>query len=133
MEKIPLISSFFEAIPGVAAVYLFGSVARNRQTPQSDLDIGVLFEPSSVPEIFRQIEMRETLSGLLHQEVDLVVMNRANPILKHQIFKHGKLLLLKNKSFLLSFFTSSLNEYDDIKRVRAPIEKKLGQRRIYGG
>lgn len=130
---MPLIRSFFEAIPGVAAVYLFGSAARNRVTPHSDVDIGVLFEPSFVPEILRQIEMRETLAGLLHQEVDLVVMNRANPILKHQIFKHGKLLLLKNKRLLLSFFTSSLNEYDDIKRVRAPIEKRLGQRRIYGG
>ncbi len=125
------IIQFFETLP-VAVVYLFGSQAKEKFHPQSDVDIAVLYEVTAVPDVLSQIQIKQDLESLLKKDVDLVVMNRTNPILKHQIFKYGRLLLSKNKRLLNAFFSSSLMEYDDIKRVRFPIEQNLLGRRVYG-
>jgi len=44
-----LIATFFADRPGVAAVYLFGSLAAGTATPESDVDIGVLYQRGLEP------------------------------------------------------------------------------------
>ena len=39
-----IIANYFREKPGVAAVYLFGSVAKGRPGRGSDVDIGVLWQ-----------------------------------------------------------------------------------------
>lgn len=116
----------------IAAAFLFGSHAKKKSRDQSDVDIAILYEPNYLPEIFSQLQMKEDLENLLKKDVDLIVMNQANPIFKHQIFKYGRLLFCKNQRFFHQFFSYSLMEYDDIKRVRLPIEQNLLAGRCYG-
>lgn len=126
------IIGFFEKKKGVVAVYLFGSEAKKKGNKASDVDIAVLYEGSSVPDFHSKLEIQEALSSRLKKEVDVVVLNKANPILKHQVLKYGELLLNNNPSLVNTFIVRSLMEYDDIKRVRAPIEKNILKGRIYG-
>jgi predicted nucleotidyltransferase len=44
-----LVSFFQTARRDVVAAYLFGSAARGEDTPRSDVDIAVLFEPPPSP------------------------------------------------------------------------------------
>ena len=64
---------------GVAAVYLFGSVARGESRPGSDLDVAVLLEPAPERGAFESLRLglRAELESELGQEIDFVVLNKA--------------------------------------------------------
>lgn len=59
-----------EAKPGIAAVYLFGSVAAGRATPISDLDVALVFTPQ-VTEIERRQLASEVASALVRDLGDV--------------------------------------------------------------
>ncbi len=126
------IKNFFQSNPKVIALYLFGSEAKEKANAQSDVDIAVLYERNSIPTSLEILDIRSELESKLRRDVDLVIFNNANPILKHQIFKKGTLLLVNNRKLHNDFFVKSVMEYDDIQRVRAKITPFLLKGRIYG-
>ena len=69
--------------------------------------------------------MREgSLPGFLYdREADLVVVNDAGPIIGMQLKAGIRLFARKNE--YEEFFVRTLNEYDDLKRLRAPIEEAV--------
>ena len=109
--------------------FLFGSSARNCLRPSSDVDIGIFFR--TVPEIDSIDALREELSSVLRREVDLVVLNHASPILKMQILKNGTLFYAIDKKYFHQFFAQTVNEYDDLKRIRKNCEDSILKGRIY--
>lgn len=126
------IKDYFSEKNGVVALLIFGSHARNRETPQSDLDIAVLFARDSLPDLNKQLTFKADLENMARKDVDVIILNNANPILKYQVFKYGKILELKNRNLYEQFLVRSLNEYDDLKMIRRVIEESLSQRKIYG-
>lgn len=126
------LKKFFKNERGIVALYLFGSHAKKSKRIPEDVDVAVFYERGSIPNPRQTLEIQEKLAGLLKKDVDFVMMNRANPILKHQIFREGKLLLNNNPSHLNEFFARSVTEYDEIKRVRRPIEQSILKGRVYG-
>lgn len=126
------IKSFFKARADVWAVYVFGSQAKNKTSRHSDVDLAILFNPTNIPDFATKIELKESLSSLLKTDVDLVVMNTANPVLKHQIYKHGQIVLNKNARYTTGFWVKSLVEYCDLKISRSLIEKNILNRKVYG-
>ena len=119
----PVIQSFFARRGGVCLVFLFGSAAAGRLTPESDVDVAVLFVEK--PDPHRLNSLREDLGAALKRDADLVVLNEASPILRMQVLKHGKLLYSSASAQYSRFFTATVNEYDDLKRVRRPIEEAV--------
>ena len=111
--------------------FLFGSSARNCLRPSSDVDIGIFFR--TVPEIDSIDALREELSSVLRREVDLVVLNHASPVLKMQILKYGILIYSANKKYFHQFYTDTVNQYDDLKRIRKNCEENILRGRIYAG
>lgn len=126
------IADYFKQKTGVVAVWIFGSHAKRKTTKASDVDIAILFQADFIPDFRKQMEMKEELISLLKKEVDVLTMNKANPIVRHQVFKYGKVLLLNNPSQVNLFFVKSLMEYDDIQQVRRKIEKNILKGRVYG-
>lgn len=123
--------SFFKGRQEILLVFLFGSSARNRLRPSSDVDIGILFK--TAPEIKTMNALREELSSILGREVDLVVLNHASPILRMQILRHGILIDSRGKKNFHQFFTDTVNQYDDLKRIRKSCEENILKGRIYAG
>ncbi len=71
---------------GVSSMLLFGSLARNEQREDSDVDVCI----EMVPNLFNQAAVKLYLEELLGCEVDVVRMReRMNPVLKNQIQKYG--------------------------------------------
>ena len=130
-NKWSKIINFFEKISGVSAVYIFGSASKEGSHTPEDIDLAVLFETEKTPDIHGQLKMRESLTATLKEEVDLIVLNTANPILRHQVLR-GKLLVNNNRDAVNHFFVRTVLEYDDIKRIRKPIEKNILKGRRYG-
>lgn len=71
---------------GVRSLRLFGSVARNEQNENSDVDVCVDMQPN----LFLRIEMKDYLEQLLGCPVDVIREHKnMNAFLKTQIDKDG--------------------------------------------
>ena len=90
-----LLRKVFRAVPAIAAVYLFGSVARGTAAERSDLDLGLLFVSA------REDDERHRRLGDLAARleaaaaprvVDLVVLNDQGPVFCHEVLLEGRLI-----------------------------------------
>jgi predicted nucleotidyltransferase len=81
----------FAGCPGIRLAVLFGSRASGAPRPASDYDIGIL--PRD-PELSLSDELRlgSALSALVAREVDLVRLDRDDPLLGHEVAMVGILL-----------------------------------------
>lgn len=71
---------------GVKSLKIFGSVARNQDTDNSDVDICVEMEP----DMFKRYALKEYLEALFQKPVDVVRYRASlNPTLKSEIDKDG--------------------------------------------
>lgn len=83
------IHSVVESDPRVIGVYVFGSCADGTATPDSDVDLGVLFgEPSSVSD---RVRLADRLSDALEREVDLVDAGACGAFLALSIIRGERL------------------------------------------
>ena len=102
---------------GVAAVYLFGSVARGERRPDSDLDVAVLLESAPESGTFEslRLDLRGELESDLGRDVDLVVLNHAPPDLAHRVLRDAVLIIEPDPSARVRFEVRARNEYWDLK------------------
>ena len=127
-EKI--IQVFYTGREDVAAVYLFGSLLGSTYTEQSDIVVGVLYQPGSTPGIEQRLLEQAELSDLLEVQVDMVPLNQSSPILDYQVLKYGECVLCRDQRSVHSFFVRTLNEYFDLKRNRQIIEHSMHKLRV---
>ena len=72
---------------GVKSVAIFGSVAREEATPESDIDILVDF--SRTGGLFEFIRLKNYLEELLEHPVDLVTSDALKPQLRQKILQEA--------------------------------------------
>lgn len=82
---------FFQSRIEITAVYLFGSFGTEFEHPQSDIDLGILFNrPVTLPE---ELELDAALSlHVNHDRIDLVNLNRAPIALQFRALSEGVLV-----------------------------------------
>lgn len=74
---------------GVSSLKLFGSVARNQEREDSDVDVCVEMEP----DMLKRYALKEYLESILHKSVDVVRFRaNMNPTLKSEIERDGILV-----------------------------------------
>lgn len=114
-----VLREYFTRLPDIAAVYLFGSFARGRQGPNSDLDVAVLFmhvQKTKMQRFERRIDLELELEKLTGRNVDVIDLAIVPPVLQHQIRKHGLLLLEKDHRHRVHFEVASRRNYFDLAR-----------------
>ena len=88
-EYISIIKSFSDVIKsqfGVSSMRLFGSVAREEQTDNSDIDLCVVMKPNMI----LRIRLKHFLEELLVCNVDIVREHKnRNETLKREIERDG--------------------------------------------
>lgn len=109
----------------IIVAYLFGSKARGSHTPESDTDIAVLLSEAPEEMLEYYLDLADRISKAMVESVDLVILNNASPILKHQVIKHGKLLYSRDLTSRVEFEAKSEKEYLDFKRRRERYDKAL--------
>ena len=124
--------SYITNLNNLEAAFLFGSEASGHTHSRSDVDIAILFRIDNVPGTNRLLKIQDELTSLLKKETDIVVLNNASPIIRMQVLRKGKKLIVKNRKAYSSFFVRTINEYADLKKVRSVIENKITKGRIYG-
>lgn len=111
---------------GIRFVILFGS-ALNKEEPR-DVDIAVYLDRNGF-EIYNTLRERlaEAL-GVKSDDLDLVVLNRANPRFKLEAGLKGLPLFTAGLEVLTDFIAEALFEYEDYKRFKREYTQLLGQR-----
>ena len=90
-EMIKTIQDYFKTQP-VLKAWLFGSYARGEETPDSDVDILVVFDQKARVSIIGQATMMLDLEDLLNKKIDLVKEGTLLPFAV-QTVNHDKLLI----------------------------------------
>ncbi|MDO9509521.1 MAG: nucleotidyltransferase family protein [Thermovirgaceae bacterium] len=71
----------------VKALYIFGSVARDEAENTSDVDILVEFTPEARIGLFRFLQLKNFLEGILGCSVDLVTADGLHPMMRDSILE----------------------------------------------
>jgi hypothetical protein len=129
LKIVESLKAFIAKEQGILLVFLFGSFASRQIRPMSDVDIGIYFR--AVPDVYATNDLIEKLSSLLKREVDLIALNHASPILKMQVLKTGMLIYESDRKYFHQFFVDTVNQYDDLKRIRKNCEDSILRGRIY--
>jgi predicted nucleotidyltransferase len=93
-EHAPQLRQLFAA-HGVVLAYLFGSQAEGKAGPLSDVDIAVLLGPQVERERWfqTQLDLIGELMSLFHRnDVDVVILNEATPLLAYQVARYGQVI-----------------------------------------
>ena len=120
--------------PEILGVFVYGSWAKGLARESSDVDIAVLVEPSSVDEGSLDLRLRYTveLESTLKKRVDLVLLNEAPPMLRHQIFRNGILIFERDRARVRRFIGDALVEFfDEIVLIEAA-QKTIVRSRLLG-
>ena len=109
----------------IEAAYIFGSVAQGTNNDLSDIDIAILIDDQQINEgVFRYGYKAEIIADLIKMlktsNVDLVILNEANTLLRHRVLYHGKLIHSKNEKKRIQFQTSTIDKYIDFKEMIKP-------------
>ncbi|MBI4683861.1 MAG: nucleotidyltransferase domain-containing protein [Nitrospirae bacterium] len=114
-KQLKQIRDYFKDNKKISAVYLFGSTAKAAEKKGSDIDIAVLLNPGINPYKPTDIQLRimSDLETLLKKRVDVVLLGTADPILEHQIRKHGMILVDKAPEFRIDYVVESRKKYFD--------------------
>ena len=106
---------------------VFGSYAENMNKPGSDLDLA--YKSSEILSEEKERELLNELSQFYQRgDLDLVNLSKAEPVLKVEVAKNGRLLYGSNKKFEeFSIYAAAI--YADTKFLRDDrrkiLEKKL--------
>jgi len=101
---------------GIAAAYLFGSVARGTARPGSDVDVGILYlEDPPLTLEGMGFELEAELEKLLRLPVQVVVLNHVSVDLLIRVLRDGKLLVDRDRSARIRFEVETRFKFWDLE------------------
>lgn len=120
-----------ENLPGLVAVYRFGSVASGTARPDSDLDLAVLCDrPLSYRVRFALMEQLAMLSG---RSVDLIDLHATATVMRAQIVTTGERLFCADAARCEAFEDFVLSSYARLNEERRAILGDIKAREtVYG-
>ena len=72
-------------VPGLAALYLFGSTARDQAHEESDVDLLCDLDDDANFGLLEFIDLQERLASILHHPVDLVERRGLRPRIRARV------------------------------------------------
>ncbi|MBU4446406.1 MAG: nucleotidyltransferase domain-containing protein [Candidatus Marinimicrobia bacterium] len=115
-RAIKKLKSLFLTKDEIEFAYLFGSYALNKNVTLSDIDVAVFLKNANENPYYQFILVEEIMSALLSNNVDLIVLNNADILLKYQIVSHG--LIIKDRPGLRqNFEAENLSRYMDFNYI----------------
>jgi predicted nucleotidyltransferase len=129
------LAELFERQPDVVAAYLFGSHARGNAGPLADVDLAVWLDgPQGASErMRRQLALSGEVASLLGtDEVELVVLNGAPPLLAQRVIRDGERLAERNPRERVHLETEALIRYLDTIPLREELGRGLERRLAEG-
>jgi len=123
------LNRYFADKPDVVAAILFGSAARGDAGPQSDIDVGVLLTREAAHRGINLSQLIADIMGVLKRDdVDVVVLNDASPLLLHRVVRDGHVVYAADHGALAEFTIRAIQQYEDTRPLRNLQRQRLQQR-----
>jgi predicted nucleotidyltransferase len=116
---------------GVVAAMLIGSQARGTVGPLSDVDVAVWHDPGldARARFDLQLDLADDAARALHtDEVDIVLLNRAPPLMRHRAIRDGKRLVERDRGERIRLETRAILDYLDTAPLRAELGRGVRRR-----
>lgn len=102
---------------GIKLLYVFGSYAKGSNNKNSDIDIAVLVNDNYKP-MYKLYMIGDLTSIFKRDDIDLVILNGASPVLRHQVIKYGKIIYEESLEEKVIFEAKVLSVYMDMEPFR---------------
>ncbi len=125
------VATIRDAVPGLVAIYRFGSSVAGDRGPDSDVDLAVL---AAAPiDALLRFELQERLASALRQHVDLVDLRGASPVMAMQVIEKGRVLLDLDSPARGRFEDLAFGVYARLNEERRGIlERVAAEGTVYG-
>lgn len=102
-------------------ILLFGSALTGAVHKKSDIDLAFLFDGS-----VDILALTNRVIRLLHcDNVDVIDLKHASPLLKYSVAEKGKLLYEKSPGMFLEFYSLAFKEFVDTRKLREARETAI--------
>jgi uncharacterized protein len=102
--------------PEIFDAYLFGSQARGTAQARSDVDVAVYVDPATDVDRGFGLDAEiaaDLMSALGRNDVDVVLLNRADPVLYHRVLRDGVRLIVRDPKATAGREGYALSRYFD--------------------
>jgi predicted nucleotidyltransferase len=131
MQLDAVVNTLRQRLPGVLAIYLFGSHAAGTARRESDIDLAVLGPAPLADE--ERWHLAQSLAVALGRDVDLVDLRRASAVMRVQVIDSGKLLFESDPTQRQEFEAFALSDYARLNEERRGILDDIRARgSVYG-
>lgn len=116
---------------GVVAAMLIGSQARGNPGPLSDVDIAVWHDSGLDSAAALRLQLRlaaDAGHAIGTNEVDLVMLNHAPPLMRHRAIRDGKRLVERDRDERVRLETRTILDYLDTAPLRAELGRGVRRR-----
>jgi uncharacterized protein len=116
---------------GVVAAMLIGSQARGEAGPLSDIDVAVWHEPGLDRDQRWDLQLGligSACDALKTNEIDVVMLNFAPPLLQHRAIRDSVRLLERDHAQRVRFETRALLDYLDTQPLRDELRRGITHR-----
>jgi len=129
IDKLAL--AIVDAVPDAAAVYLFGSLAREDMHKNSDIDLAVLCDCSmSAIELWK---LAQKLAIIAERDIDLLDLRKASTVMQMQVVSQGRRLWCQNFAACEQFEDFVFSDYARLNEERAGILESVRQQGVIYG
>ncbi len=133
MQDLEQLKEALEGMPAVRLAVLFGSQARGRAGPKSDVDLGLILDPDTRDER-RRVEVAAGRAA--RREVDVVYLEEAPPLLRFQIARDGVVLVGREPRTWPRFKARAMVDWWDwaptARKIHAAYARRLRERVAHG-
>jgi predicted nucleotidyltransferase len=119
------------SIPGLIALYSFGSQSRGAARPDSDVDLAVLAS-TPIPEL-RRFALAQDIAMQLHRNVDLVDLRCASTVMRMQVLSTGVCLHAPDEPARQEFEMYTYADYARLNEERREVLKGIAHRGLVYG
>lgn len=136
-ELVNKLAHALESRPEILEAYLFGSQARGMAQAHSDVDVAVYVDP--VTDLTQGFGIdseiaADLMSALGRNDVDVVLLNRADPVLYHRVLRDGVRLLTRDPKSTAGREGYALSRYFDflpqLEKIRLATQGRVVQGRF---
>ena len=112
----PHIDNFIKEY-NISLIYIFGSFAKRTNRKNSDIDMAILIDGEVG--VYTKLNILGSLVDIFKREdIDLVILNNVNEVLRFQVIKHGKVIYMESLYTKVMFESKTMSEYMDKEHFR---------------
>jgi len=127
-KRLVQAESYLRTREDIAFAYLFGSLAQNKATHLSDVDVAVYLIEGRLPDIRLEI-LGDLIDIFKSDRLDLVILNTAPPSLRMKIIQTKKILADNSPYIRHAFESATMRTYFDVSKI----EKRILEERYLHG